>query len=211
LFFYFFFFFLVINKKEDQYQPLNNFKDNYYNSGEISIQIKKGFFSKIYVGNIVYNKKNGLNLKVNSNSDFLELGFNKDFFWYFSSNERIFYYGKVSDSSFVLKEIFNPKNLSEILQPEENSMIYGNYGTFLKKQIDFKNKNIYKVYLYDNIDLVYSIEYKKYLGPLPIEMEVYYKKENVLIKIFIYNLKQLDQYDFYFPIEDYEKVEILSP
>lgn len=176
---------------------------------EIKIQIKKGFFIKNYFGDLIYNN-NSLDLKINSGQEILEIGFNEIYFWYFSSYDPVFYYGENKNSSFILIEIFNPINLLDIIFPKKENIAYGNYGKILNKKIEFKNNKINKVYFYENYNLIYYVEYKKYLGDFPVEIDVYYKKENIRIKIIIKKIENIN-YNFSLPIKKYKKVEKLLP
>ena len=85
------------------------------------------------------------------------------------------------------------------------------YGKILKKVVKIKNEKINSVSLYDDLKLVYTIEYNKYTGNMPTDIEVYYVDDKILVKILINELKQVDNYDFSLPIKEYEKTEMLFP
>lgn len=187
------------------------FDQNKCFTSTIDFKIKKGFLFKNYKGKMAYKKNSCLDLKIKSNQEFLNIGFNEDYFWYVGSDDPTFYYGHSKDAHFLLKEIFNPKNLLDIVLPKNENTAIGNYGKILKKVIKIENEKINFVSLYDDLKLVYSIEYKKYTGNIPTDIEVYYVDDKILVKILINELKQVNNYDFSLPIKEYKKTEKLSP
>jgi hypothetical protein len=191
-------------------ESVYSFDKNEILESDVDIQIKKGFLFKNYKGKIVYSK-NCLDLKIGAQKEFLEIGCNKYYFWYFSSDEAVLYYGESKDSYFLIKEIFNPQNLLNILFAEKESVVIGNYGKVLEKVVEFKNEKLKIISLYDNQNLVYKVSYIEYAGVIPRKMEVYYAEENVLVKITINKLNSINDYDFSMPIKKYEQVEKLSP
>lgn len=176
------------------------------------MSINKGIFYKKYKGNIFYSD-NSIKLKINSNKENIIIGCNEKFFWYTSTYDTIFYYGNIEEVNFVLKEIFNPKNLISILNPKKcEEKIIGNYGEILKTEIFKDNEKIKNYKVYDNNNkLLYKVSYSKYQKNQPIEIEINYAPEETIIKIKIISISGADDVNYSMPINDYFKKEKLSP
>jgi hypothetical protein len=200
-------------KKDKKINNSNNTIGTNSKFAKIDLIIYKGIFYKKYKGELYYSK-DCIKLSVDSLKEALVIGSNENYFWYTSTYDPIFYYGNIKDVNFILKEIFNPKNLIDILNPDEfikKEIIIGNYGEELNRKIALKDKKVSSCQVYNNKSNIYTINYFDYKGNIPTKIKVRYIPEGTFIDILIKDISGLNDVDYSMPINNYDKKERLTP
>lgn len=188
---------------------------------DIIFEVGNAFLKKSYYGKIYHEKPNNLAVYLKKDKDFMEIGSNKKYFWYFSSDEKTLYYGLISDVNFILKEIFNPSNIIQIIFPpvlikdglQEDELI-GDYGDLLKRKIIIENYKIKEQKIYNNKnELIYEVKVNNYYKNIPSSIKLDYIKEGyfVNIKMNEIEINQPNNFIFDLPTKKYKKKEMLSP
>lgn len=188
---------------------------------EISFEIGTIFLKKKYDGNLIYKKPNNLYLLLKNEKDLIEIGSNNNYFWYFSSYENILYYGLLSNANYLVKEIFNPKNIIQIIFPpilEKNGSfedeLIGDYGHSLKRKILIKDYKVIeqKIYNQEN-EMLYKVVFLDYYKNVPKNLILSYVKDgySVNIKMNQLEINELINFSFEIPLKKYKKSEFLSP
>jgi len=194
--------------------PTNNFKIIEQSKfSNIDLIINKGLFYKKYNGKVNYCK-NSIKIELSSSLEEIKIGSNENYFWYTSTYDPIFYYGNIEDVNLILKEIFNPLNLIEILNPsgnEENDTILGNYKEKLNRKTIIKDNKILYREIYNDKGTLYTINYYNYQNDIPKRIKVKYTPENTTINIVIKDISGVRDFDYSMPIKEYDLKEKLSP
>jgi len=203
-----------ISKKEDIFVSLD---------ADIRLEISNLIFKKVFNGKIAYNKPNNTSLFFQEKEEYIEMGSNKEYFWYYNNKENILYYGNVSNVHNILKEVFNPINIIEIIFPRyinyvENEVLedtlIGDYGALLTRKIIIKNYKIIEQKVYNQKkELVYTIKVYNYYKNIPTNLVLSYTKENynINIKLNNINISKSITNSFVIPFKKYKKTELLSP
>jgi hypothetical protein len=187
-------FLLIINKKET-----NEFVEINENIKKIqaNIEIKQGlFFAK---GFIAYEKENNFKMICYSFlGKEIEIGSNKDFFWFWTRKENILYYckqGKINTTR--LRKMFYPEILKSFLGIDENYIIINND---LKKISILQDKKIISHKLYQNDNLILQCDVVDFYGNLPRKIKLNWIEENIKQEWILSNIKiNSDFSDWEFP------------